>query len=143
MHHLQAPIGLKSPCHPIVQILLYNDLWHNRSLSVTLGDRAPPIGLWLLPQHLIAGQSADRSAPRAQQETEMGQVQIYDPAATPPTPSDNTPRALNQGRLDSSTPVRKMMVVPIQLLSIIRIFRYCGGFIGFCNVSRFTIQSRI
>ena len=92
MQHLLAPIGLQSPIHPIVQILLYNDLWHNRSLSVTLGDRLLPIGLCLLPRHLIAGQSADRSAPRTQQETEMGQVQIYDPL------SDNTPRALNQGR---------------------------------------------
>lgn len=96
MQHLLAPIGLPSPIHPIAQILLYNDLWHNRSLSVTLGDRLLPIGLCLLPRHLIAGQSADRSAPRTQQETEMGQVQIYDP--THPTTSENTTRALNQGR---------------------------------------------
>ena len=51
------------------------------------------------------------------------------------------PRSDPNAAVDSPTPVRKMMVVLIQLLSIIRIFRYCGGFIGFCNVSRFIIQS--
>ena len=97
MAPLRAPIGLQSPILPIGQILVYKStLWHNRSLSVTPGDRVPPIGLLPLPTHLIAGQSADRSAPRTQQESEMGQVQIYDPPPsnnTPPPPIRQPPRS--------------------------------------------------
>ena len=109
MAPLRAPIGLQSPILPIGQILVYKStLWHNRSLSVTPGDRVPPIGLLPLPTHLIAGQSADRSAPRTQQESEMGQVQIYDPPPSNNTPPIlplhlATPALLTKAALDSPT----------------------------------------
>ena len=105
--HLLEPLLVSSLLsYPSPRSWFTTTLWHNRSLSVTPGDRVPPIGLWPLPTHLIAGQSAHRSASRTQQESEMGQVQIYDPPSIqqpPPTPPpSDTPRALNQGRIGLS-----------------------------------------